>query len=112
MLACIDVPLDILDFWREINGRFPTVAQVARWLLIISMSSAEVERLFSRGGLVITSRRNRLGADKEELLLLLLTAYNLTRAWKEAGGVGSGEENAIMMARLYSACEGGLDFDE
>ena len=85
-----------------------SIAQIARWLLVIAISSAEVEGLFSRGGLVLTSRRNRLGAAKEELLLL--TAYNLTREWKERGQA-AGAEEGIVMRRLFSACDGGLDTD-
>ena len=73
-----------------------------------TVGSAHVERLFSRGGLVLTSRRNRLGAAKEELLLL--TAYNLTREWKERGQA-AGAKEGIVMRRLFSACDGGLDTD-
>ena len=75
---------------------------------MISISLAEVERLFSRGGLVLTSRRNRLGATKEELFLL--TPYNLTREWKESGSA-AGEEESIIMRRLFASCDGGLDED-
>jgi hypothetical protein len=58
---------------------------------------------------VLTFCRNRLGEEKEELLLL--TAYNLTREWKEAGSV-SGCKQEIIMRRLFSQCDGGLDTDE
>ena len=57
---------------------------------------------------MLTSRRNRLGAEKEEKLLL--TAYNLTREWKEAGEV-VGQEGEIVMRLLFSECAGGLDID-
>ncbi len=103
------VPLDIVEFWRAHKASFRIVAQVARWVLVIAISSAEVERLFSRGGLVLTSRRNRLGEAKEELLLL--TAYNMTREWKEAGS-SAGCEEEIIMRRLFGLCDGGLDIDE
>ena len=102
-------PCDILEFWRAHKDAFPIIAQIARWLLVISISSAEVERLFSRGGLVLTSRRNRLGHEKEELFLL--TAYNMTREWKE-GGATAGTEEGIMMRRLFAGCVGGLEFDD
>ena len=100
-------PVGILEFWGAHQVSFPIIAQIAHWLLVIVISSAEVERLFSRGGL-ITSRRNRRGAAKEELLLL--TAYNLTREWKVGGQAASAEEG-IVMRRLLSACDGGLDTD-
>ena len=108
MVHLLYEPLDILGFWRVNIGEFPIIAQIARWLLVIAISSAEVERLFSRGGLVLTSRRNRLCAVKAELFLL--TAYNMTREWKEAGSA-QGAEEEIMLRRLFASCNGGLNAD-
>ena len=102
--------MDILEFWHANKHTFPIIAQFARRLLVIAISSAEVERLFSRGGLVLTSCRNRLGAEKEEKLLL--TAYNLTREWKEAGEVVGQEGEIVMRLQvLFCDCAGGLDID-
>ena len=62
---------------------------MARWLLCISASSAEVERLFSKCGIVLGPRRNRLGADKEDSFLSI--AYNMARTWKHAGELTEAE---------------------
>jgi hypothetical protein len=40
----------------------------------------------------------------------LLTAYNMTRDWKEAGSA-QGAEDEIMLRRLFASCNGGLDAD-
>ena len=47
-----------------------------------------------------TSRRNRLGAATEGLFLL--TAYNLTREWKESGSAAA-EEKSTYTARAAMA---------
>ena len=105
------VPVDTLVFWRTHAKRFKYYAVVARMLLAIQIASAEVERLFSRGGIMFTARRNQLGNDKLEKLFV--TAYNVVAAWKEdrkAGVVGS--ELKIIFEMLYPGCAEGPDFDE
>ena len=49
MVHLLYEPLDFLGFWRVNIGEFPIIAQIARWLLVIAISSAEVERLFPAG---------------------------------------------------------------
>lgn len=58
------------------------MAWLARWYLAIPISTAEVKRLLSKCGLVMTPRRNRLSAEKEGLCLL--AAYITTSKWQEA----------------------------
>ncbi len=50
-------------------------------------SSAEVERLFSMCGLVMTARRSRLGPEKEELFFL--AANTAAKEWRANAELGS-----------------------
>ena len=54
---------------------FPCLSEMAQKYLSCPPSSVESERLFSIGGNIITSKRNRLGADNSEKLMFL--NYNL-----------------------------------
>jgi hypothetical protein len=96
-------PIDPLVWWRTKKLTFPHLAWVARWLFAINASAAEVERVFSRGGLVIRPHRNRLGAEKEELFLI--TAYNLTLDWKVAKALGGSEEAVVAKRLLGKDCD-------
>ena len=105
------VPIDTLTFWRTHEGHFKYYAVVARMLLAIQIASAEVERLFSRGGVMLTARRNRLGDEKLEKFFV--TANNTVAAWKEerkAGVVGA--ELKVVLEMLYPRCAEGIDLDD
>jgi hAT family C-terminal dimerisation region len=54
---------DTLGFWVENEIRFPILAKVARRTLCISATSCDVERLFSRAGLICTKLRSRLAPN-------------------------------------------------
>jgi len=109
------VPLDPQQWWREQGHAFKYCTPLARILLNIQISAAEVERLFSRGGLMITPRRNCLGADKEERLMV--TAYNTISTFKAelTGGkvraAADGAAQAAIMRCLYPFAEGDCDRD-
>jgi hypothetical protein len=100
------VPIDILEWWKTRAAQFPLMAQMARWMCAISISGAEVERVFSRGSLVLPPHRNRLGAEKEELYLM--ASYNITRAWKKEKRLGGMDERGVVMSKLFP----GVDLDE
>lgn len=106
------VRVNPLAWWRERQGALPIMSNLARWFLCIAISAAEVERLFSRAGFMLTSRRNSLGGEKEEMFLL--ASYNIVRQWKAEQKLGGevGAEHRVMMARVYAKCAGGLDFDD
>ncbi|PIC14821.1 hypothetical protein B9Z55_026998 [Caenorhabditis nigoni] len=60
-----------LLFWKSNGARFPQLSRLARHVLCSPQSSAQVERLFSRcGELVSSSRRNRLSTKTMNDLLL------------------------------------------
>ena len=92
------------------GGQLQVPGRIARNLLCISFSAAEVERFFSNGAIVITPRRNRLGAEKQEPLML--AAFNLTREWRAAGLGDAGAEARIVMRRLGFIAEADLEAGE
>ncbi|CAO4376662.1 unnamed protein product [Caenorhabditis nigoni] len=60
-----------LLFWKSNGARFPQLSRLARHVLCSPQSSAQVERLFSRcGELVSSSRRNRLSTKTMNDMLL------------------------------------------
>ncbi|PIC14284.1 hypothetical protein B9Z55_006810 [Caenorhabditis nigoni] len=63
-----------LSFWETNRNRFPKLSMLARHVLCSPQSSAQVERLFSKCGQIVSStRRNRLST--ETLNDLLLNAF-------------------------------------
>lgn len=55
-----------LLWWRERETQLPTLAKLARIYLALTASSATVERIFSRGALVMSNKRIRLHDDSLE----------------------------------------------
>ena len=111
--AAAPVPYDsikALIWWRDNRKKFPILAQFARRLLCLSISAAEIERFFSKCGLVMTTRRNRLCARKENLFLL--TAYNVAREWNAARRAGGADEEAVMCSALFGIDDDTLDLDD
>ena len=104
-------PIKTLLWWRKNRGKYPILTQFARRLLCLSVSAAEIERFFSKCGLVMTTRRNRLCARKENLFLL--TAYNVAREWNAARRTGSADEEAVMASAFFNVdADETLDLDE
>ena len=52
--------MNSLQYWRINENKFPVLARTARNYLFILAISAPSERIFSRGGDIITKKRNRL----------------------------------------------------
>ena len=70
---------DPLIWWKANAYRFPILSKLARELLSAPPSSVESERLFSIGGNIYTSKRNRLTPEHGEMLMFLnfnLRAFN------------------------------------
>ena len=61
----------VLPFWRDLEekGGFPVLCRMARRLLAIPASSAEVERIFSQAGLIISKKRARLSLATIKILM-------------------------------------------
>ena len=51
---------DVLSFWRLYQADLPNLARIAKIVLAIPASSSKSERVFSTGGLVVSSKRFKL----------------------------------------------------
>jgi hAT family C-terminal dimerisation region len=64
-------------FWAMAANKFPFLAELARKLLKIPASSAQLERLFSTFSFVHSKRRNRLTGDRSKKLVFLYHTLKL-----------------------------------
>ncbi|KAE8247504.1 hypothetical protein A4X03_0g7032, partial [Tilletia caries] len=64
-------PSDALTFWAANEGRFPSLAAMARDILAIPATSVPSEAAFSRGGELVTKRRNRLAGSTVTAIMCL-----------------------------------------
>uniref|UniRef100_A0A3Q1GY77 HAT C-terminal dimerisation domain-containing protein n=1 Tax=Acanthochromis polyacanthus TaxID=80966 RepID=A0A3Q1GY77_9TELE len=60
-----------LVFWTKNRDRFPQLHKLALKVLTVPASSAPVERVFSRGGIIMRPHRARLGHKMLQSLMLL-----------------------------------------
>ncbi|KGO51221.1 hypothetical protein PEX1_030960 [Penicillium expansum] len=70
-------PIDTepLQFWKEHQGHFPTIAALIRDILSIPVTSAGVERLFNTARDICHYRRGRMKSETiEELIMFLCTS--------------------------------------
>ena len=51
---------DLLSFWKRSAKSFPILSKLARVIHCIPASSVEIERVWSRAGLIMTDRRSRM----------------------------------------------------
>jgi hypothetical protein len=65
-MPTLDICDDPLTWWREREAQLPSLARLARTYLALTASSATVERIFSRGALVMSNKRIRLHDDSLE----------------------------------------------
>jgi hypothetical protein len=82
------------DFWRTHATRFPYLSTIAKRILVIQASSAESERHFSAGGLIVAENRSRLSPQSVESLIVLREAY-INGQWPETGMSTPGEKTPI-----------------
>ncbi|GLV46489.1 hypothetical protein CBL_20818 [Carabus blaptoides fortunei] len=69
-IAAPDIEENILDWWKSNERTFPRLAQLAKKNFCIQGSSVPSERVFSRGGLVVSDRRTCLSTEHVEQLPL------------------------------------------
>ena len=66
---------DPLAWWKTRKAQYPLLATLARRVLAVPATSANAERLFSKAGLTLTDKRNRLSGDNIELFVWLREAW-------------------------------------
>ena len=64
-------PNDVLFFWERLSQKLPALYTLACRALSVPASSAPVERVFSRGGILMRPHRARLSADMLSMLMFL-----------------------------------------
>jgi len=72
-----NVPLEGLHFWQKYCNQLPTLYMLACRVLSVPASSAPVERIFSKGGILLRPHRARLASETLSMLLFLNCNENL-----------------------------------
>ena len=67
----LPIQADALEYWRQNMGRYPCLSEIAKRIMGTMPSSVPSERLFSRAGLIMTKKRNRLSTEHFSQLLFL-----------------------------------------
>lgn len=68
---------DPLEYWKEHGKRFPSLVALATKYLCAPCSSVDSERLFSDIANILDEKRNRLSADRVEMLVFLKKNLNV-----------------------------------
>jgi hypothetical protein len=67
----IDFDIDVLDFWRQHEKKFPLLSQVAKRILCVQGVSTASERDFSASVYTVWDRRNALLLRKVNMMRVL-----------------------------------------
>ncbi|XP_039292708.1 zinc finger BED domain-containing protein 4-like [Nilaparvata lugens] len=71
-----------LEWWKNNAAIYPHLSEIAKEKLCTLATSVPCERIFSKAGLTITNRRNRLSENKAKILLFLNCNSKLVRPIK------------------------------
>ncbi len=71
-----------MKWWKEHCLLFPILSQLARKYLSIPATSAASERVFSKGGRIVTKLRSSLKEDNVSDLVILKGSWNHVEKWK------------------------------
>ena len=63
--------VDILQWWKSHEKVLPLLSNMAKKVLTVPASSSKSERVFSCGGNIVTSKRNKLAPKKVENLVII-----------------------------------------
>ena len=100
------VPADsrsTIGFWKENSAELPTLSKVARRVLAVSGTSCDVERLFSRAGLICTALRSRLAPKTIQCLSSLHYYYAAEEKAQQSTRSASADGRAKRFAVLTTA---------
>lgn len=67
----LDRKKDPIAYWKEEGNQFPHLKQISKKYLCCLCTSVPCERIFSKAGQIISDRRNRLSANKANMLMFL-----------------------------------------
>lgn len=67
----LDRKKDPIAYWKEEGGQFPHLKPIAKKYMCCLCTSVPCERMFSKAGQLISDRRNRLSANKANMLMFL-----------------------------------------
>jgi len=67
----VPIDTDPLRWWEHEEQKFPNLKCLARKYLCICGTSVPSERLFSKGGNIVTAQRNRLSSEHVSMLIFL-----------------------------------------
>ncbi|CAF4514884.1 unnamed protein product [Rotaria sp. Silwood2] len=70
----------ILTFWKNNERRLPVLSIIAERILVIQASSAESERHFSAGGVIVNEKRGCLSESSVGSSIVLREAY-VNKMW-------------------------------
>lgn len=62
---------DPLIWWQDHQHQFPLLRKLIERLFCVVATSVPCERIFSKAGLILNEKRNRLKAEKLSMLLFL-----------------------------------------
>lgn len=69
-----DPDFDLYKYWKNKSSAFPMLAQLFRVIHCTPATSAEIERVWSLSGLILSSRRSRL--ESQNYKHLIFVRYN------------------------------------
>ena len=67
----VEMSVEALNWWSEEEKKFPALSCLARKYLCICGTSVPSERLFSDGGNIVNTLRNRLTPEHVNMLMFL-----------------------------------------
>jgi len=111
------IELDFVQFWKLNAALFPILARVARRVMAASACSSDVERLFSRSGIIFSPLRTNLNPSTLHKLTTLHYFYKLEETVDESN-LGRHKESErrsdkfakLAISRSAIACDGGIEY--
>ena len=79
-----DMEMDPMEFWRDKKEMFPGLRQLARVIHAVPATSAEIERVWSTSGLILSSRRSKLLPQNYKHWIFARYNWEITREFVES----------------------------